>query len=1210
MRDDYTTASCPNVPEDEYDFTLSIKDTRVADSGEWCCEITHPNGTISSFCNVKIFESLPEDEKPPLFVKPLENIFIDDCDDIHLQCQVFGKPLPDIIWHHNGKILEKDDRHKHSCTDDGICSLTVSPFIPEADKGLYTCSASNTTGAATTEGLLKISVKSEPKPEPQISKPKTKIVKRLEKVTVKKTIYQRKLIQPKPEEEKSIILEKDHDGISEIYLREFYKNDFIDTSILKQLIGWEGEEKLYFQVHLKNKCAVDGSHAILSCMVSGILPFKIRWLKDGTELEDTEKYYVKNCGGLQSLELVEVTFNDTGQYTCEVSNKQRQITSSCYLQVEPVFDPHFEYQQPQIVRQIQNLDIGEGHEAMLVCAAKGTPMPGFKWYKDSRAMHESDRISMSFDEVGVAILCIKRLTFSDKGLYTCEAHNLAGRCKSSGTINVRESRGLPEFEDVPVEIEIEEERETEVEVAATPEPEPEPEPPKYELDALCHVKCTSIVNARGPDFTIQLPKFVEIKNGKRLFLKCHTDGYPAPEVSWLKDGKPFENNDSIFSLSMGSWHGLEVLELNHKCHSGTYTALAENGVESNRTNCVVEILVYGKSQEMHLNAEKNEIIPPSNDFEVLLPQTRLYGEALVIPALLTTGLLCHTSPLTAPDIELPPKCKESPYFTQELKSSYYPLEIDDNFTMECVVAGIPTPSVVWYHDGEVVEHTRNVRMEWDPISHRAAIVIRFMHILDTGRYQCLAYSEGGYATTTTELHMRRLDMLIERIDQVAEGDLKVRELSCPEFTGKLHDRVVMEGDLVRLECVTDGIPAPTVRWFKNDQEIHSYGNVMIRSDGPLHQLEVIDVSLTDHGCYACEATSSEGTATTRAQLTVEGAEEGEISDVEYGRPEFIETLRSLSVPAGQDAVLSGIIRGNPKAKTEMWKGTTGSTHYDYLAPLVQKDNTDLFQSDRLQTSLNKTGVLTLRIKNIQKSDAGMYICTAKNRAGRVKASATIRVTEKRRMTWSGDAFELPPSLNPILLRPRSGSMDPSGHHLGSNLFQTDSDVESKDYCDGSMDHVSMPLIEEGEEEEEEATKKAVMTKEEQATESTLGEQVVEDLKVKDDKLEEDLPAEKPLQVNGDSVDADKKIDEEVEDINNVKKAESDCQNADNNKIPEPVPEPDVIPKELPPPVFTVRPRSQWVLGDKEIKISVRVRATSKPDVKWMKDGHYVTYDGL
>lgn len=118
-------------------------------------------------------------------------------------------------------------------------------------------------------------------------------MKRLEKVTVKKTIYQRKLIQPKPEEEKSIILEKDHDGISEIYLREFYKNDFIDTSILKQLIGWEGEEKLYFQVHLKNKCAVDGSHAILSCMVSGILPFKIRWLKDGTELEDTEKYYVK-----------------------------------------------------------------------------------------------------------------------------------------------------------------------------------------------------------------------------------------------------------------------------------------------------------------------------------------------------------------------------------------------------------------------------------------------------------------------------------------------------------------------------------------------------------------------------------------------------------------------------------------------------------------------------------------------------------------------------------------------------------------------------------------------------------------------------------------------------------------------------------------------------------------------------------------------------
>lgn len=64
---------------------------------------------------------------------------------------------------------------------------------------------------------------------------------------------------------------------------------------------------------------------------------------------------------------------------------------------------------------------------------------------------------------------------------------------------------------------------------ATPEPEPEPEPPRYQPDALCHIECSSTVNARGSDFTIQLPKFVEIKNGKRLFIKCHVDGYPAPK---------------------------------------------------------------------------------------------------------------------------------------------------------------------------------------------------------------------------------------------------------------------------------------------------------------------------------------------------------------------------------------------------------------------------------------------------------------------------------------------------------------------------------------------------------------------------------------------------------------------------------------------------------------------------------------------------------
>lgn len=67
---------------------------------------------------------------------------------------------------------------------------------------------------------------------------------------------------------------------------------------------------------------------------------------------------------------------------------------------------------------------------------------------------------------------------------------------------------------------------------------------------------------------------------------------------------------------------------------------------------------------------------------------------------------------------------------------------------------------------------------------------------------------------------------------------------------------------------------------------------------------------------------------------------------------------------------------------------------------------------------------------------------------------------------------------------------------------------------------------------------------------------------------------------------------------------------DSDMVPIPVVKPDVIPEELPPPLFTVRPKSQWVMTENEIKLSVRVMATSKPDVKWMKDGHCITYNGL
>ena len=72
-------------------------------------------------------------------------------------------------------------------------------------------------------------------------------------------------------------------------------NSICDTNtIQKFLIKWKvDDQSLAFPVHLRNKCAVEGTQAVLSCLVSGAEPIHVRWFKDNREVFDGEKYFIR-----------------------------------------------------------------------------------------------------------------------------------------------------------------------------------------------------------------------------------------------------------------------------------------------------------------------------------------------------------------------------------------------------------------------------------------------------------------------------------------------------------------------------------------------------------------------------------------------------------------------------------------------------------------------------------------------------------------------------------------------------------------------------------------------------------------------------------------------------------------------------------------------------------------------------------------------------
>lgn len=68
----------------------------------------------------------------------------------------------------------------------------------------------------------------------------------------------------------------------------------------------------------------------------------------------------------------------------------------------------------------------------------------------------------------------------------------------------------------------------------------------------------------------------------------------------------------------------------------------------------------------------------------------------------------------------------------------------------------------------------------------------------------------------------------------------------------------------------EGDPAPDIEWFVDGDKIKKGGRFDFLTDGDLVTLKITETSAEDEGEYKCTATNENGTATTSAELIVNG----------------------------------------------------------------------------------------------------------------------------------------------------------------------------------------------------------------------------------------------------------------------------------------------------------------------------------------------------
>ncbi|CAH2219436.1 roundabout homolog 2 isoform X6 [Pelobates cultripes] len=407
--------------------------------------------------------------------------------------------------------------------------------------------------------------------------------------------------------------------------------------------------------------------------------------------------------------------------------------------------------------------------------------------------------------------------------------------------------------------------------------------------------------------------------------------------------------------------------------------------------------------------------------------------AFLVCAVLLCGLLGQVFGTRFRQEDFPPRIVEHP--SDVIVSKGEPT------TLNCKAEGRPTPTIEWYKDLERVETDKD-----DPRSHRMLLPsgsLFFLRIVhgrrskpDEGSYVCVARNYLGEAMSrnaSLEVALLRDDFRLNptdvvvaagepailecqpprghpeptiywkkdkvRIDDreerisirggklmisntrksdagmytcvgtnmVGERDSDPAELTVferPTFLRRPINQVVLEEEVVEFRCQVQGDPQPTVRWKKDDADIPR-GRYDIKDD---YTLRIKKAVSADEGTYSCIAENRVGKVDSSATLTVRAP------------PQFVVRPRDQIVAQGRTVTFPCETKGNPQP-----------------AVFWQKEGSQnlLFPNQPLQPnsrySVSPTGDLT--ITNIQRLDAGYYICQALTVAGSILAKAQLEVTD-------------------------------------------------------------------------------------------------------------------------------------------------------------------------------------------------------------------------
>ncbi|UYV62096.1 Dscam [Cordylochernes scorpioides] len=159
-----------------------------------------------------------------------------------------------------------------------------------------------------------------------------------------------------------------------------------------------------------NNLKIGAKTTIVCATINGKPPFTFRWLKDEANVDSKSFPNIRIVKGevFSNLLIDPIDSNSSGNYTCEVKNKNGLASLSSYLNIQA---------PPSWLSAPQDATALEGGHVSLQCKAKGSPAPHITWIR----IEENHK-----QAVNSSVLIFNSVERVHAGKYRCTADNGLG----------------------------------------------------------------------------------------------------------------------------------------------------------------------------------------------------------------------------------------------------------------------------------------------------------------------------------------------------------------------------------------------------------------------------------------------------------------------------------------------------------------------------------------------------------------------------------------------------------------------------------------------------------------------------------------------------------------------------------------------------------------------------------------------------------------